>query len=130
MSYGRAQARYASDATQTASPARLLTMLYDRLVVDLSLGQEAMLAGDLATAGSRIGHACEIILELHSTLDTTVWREGEALAALYIWLLSELMGAQIAKDAERIRQCRDLVVPLRDAWHAAGGGAVSAEGAA
>ncbi len=33
MSYGLAQARYASDASETASPARLLTMLYDRLMV-------------------------------------------------------------------------------------------------
>ncbi len=47
MSYGLAQARYASDAATTVSPARLLTMLYDRLVTDLGAAHEAMLRAGL-----------------------------------------------------------------------------------
>lgn len=121
MSYGLAQTRYASDATQTASPARLLTMLYDRLVVDLSMAHEAMLRGDVAVTGERIGHASEILLELHSTLDTAVWPEGKALAALYVWMVQELMQARVRGDAQKVADCRDLVLPLRDAWHAATG---------
>lgn len=121
MSYGLAQARYASDAAQTASPARLLTMLYDRLVVDLSMAHEAMLRGDVAVTGERIGHASEILLELHGTLDTQVWPEGKSLAALYVWMVQELMQARVRNQPQRVADCRDLVVPLRDAWHAATG---------
>ncbi len=120
MSYPLAQARYASDATATASPARLLTMLYDRLVVDISIAHEAMLRDDIAVTGDRIAHACEILLELHSTLDTQVWPEGEALAALYLWLVAELMQGRVRRQPQRIADCRDLVIPLRDAWHLAG----------
>ena len=125
MSYGLAQARYASDAAQTVSPGRLLTMLYDRLVTDLVTAEEAMRVGDVATTGFRIGHAQEILLELHSTLDVEVWPEGESLARLYTWMVSELMQARLRGLPERIADCRELVEPLRDAWHQASGGAVT-----
>ncbi|HYY12609.1 MAG TPA: flagellar export chaperone FliS [Kineosporiaceae bacterium] len=121
MSYGLAQARYASDAAATVSPARLLTMLYDKLVADLGTAHEAMLQEDWATSGQRVANACEILLELHSTLDTTIWPDGEGLAQLYLWLVSELMQARVRRSAQRVADCRDLVVPLRDAWRTAAG---------
>jgi flagellar protein FliS len=119
MSYGLAQARYASDATETVSPARLLTMLYDRLVLDLAAAEEAMRGGDIATTGTRLGRAQEILLELHSTLDTQVWPEGESLAQLYLWMVGELMQARLRNLPQRVADCRELVEPLRDAWHEA-----------
>lgn len=122
MSYGRAQARYAGDAAQTVSPARLLTMLWDRAVNDLATAEEAMRRGDVATTGERIGRAQEILLELHGTLDTSVWPEGESLAALYLWVVNELMQARVRKDPEQVAQCRVLLEPLRDAWHEAARG--------
>ena len=120
MSYGLAQARYAGDAAATVSPARLLTMLYDKLVADLGNAHEAMLREDWATSGQRVANACEILLELHATLDTSHWPDGEGLAQLYLWLVAELMQASVRRSAQRVADCRDLVVPLRDAWRAAG----------
>jgi flagellar protein FliS len=119
MSYGLAQARYASDATQTVSPARLLTMLYDRLVVDLVAAEEAMRRGDVEATGARLGRAQEILLELHSTLDVEVWPEGESLSRLYVWMVGELMQARLRGLPQRVADCRELVEPLRDAWHQA-----------
>ena len=119
MSYRLAQARYASDATQTVTPARLLTMLYDRLVLDLSVAETAMVQRDYETTGERIGRAQEILLELHCTLDVSVWPEGEALARLYLWMVGELSQARLRNQPQRVADCRDLVEPLRDAWHQA-----------
>jgi flagellar protein FliS len=121
MSYGLAQARYVSDAAQTVSPARLLTMLYDRLVTDLASAEEAMRRGDHATTGTRLGRAQEILLELHTTLDTSIWPEGEPLSRLYLWMVGELMQARLHADPARVAGCRALLEPLRDAWHAAAG---------
>lgn len=120
-----AKARYASDATQTVSPAKLLTMLYDRLAADLAAGEEAMLRGDIARTGETLTHAQEILLELHSTLDTEVWPEGEPLGRLYLWMVTELMNARLKNQPGRIADCRRLVLPLRDAWHAAATGATA-----
>jgi len=119
MSYGLAQARYASDAAETVSAARLLTMLYDRLVADLTAAEQAMQRNDIPVIGERIGHAQEILLELHASLDVAAWPQGEPLSRLYLWMVGELMQARLKKDPERIASCRELVVPLRDAWHTA-----------
>ena len=122
MQYGMAKARYASDATQTVSPARLVTMLYDRLVVDLACAEEAMRRGEIATVGERLGRAQEILLELHATLDLALWPEGEPLSRLYLWMVGELMQARLHGVPEQIAQCRLLLEPLRDAWHEAATG--------
>lgn len=116
MSYLAAAQRYASDATETASPAHLVTMLYDRLMTDLNAAEEAMAHGNIPVTGSRIAHAQEILLELHSTLDTSVWPAGEGLAALYLWMVNELMQARLHRQPQRIADCRGLVAPLREAW--------------
>lgn len=119
MSYGLAQARYASDAAATVTPARLLTMLYDRLVQDLSVAETAMHTGDAKVIGEHLGRAQEILLELHSTLDLTVWPDGEPLARLYLWMVSELSQARLRTQPQRVADCRELVQPLREAWHQA-----------
>lgn len=119
MSYGLAQARYASDAAATVAPARLLTMLYDRLVSDMAVAEDAMRRGDVATTGQRIGRAQEILLELRATLDLEAWPEGEPLGQLYLWLVGELMQARMRGMPERVADCRGLVEPLRLAWHEA-----------
>jgi flagellar protein FliS len=119
MSYTAARARYASDSTDTASPARLLTMLYDRLVSDLAAAEAAMHRTDIATTGERIGRAQEILLELAATLNLDAWPEGEALRRLYLWMVGELWTARLRKAPERVAECRQLIEPLRDAWRMA-----------
>jgi len=121
-----AKARYASVATQTVSPARLLTMLYDRLATDLLAGEQAMLRGDIAAAGETLTHAQDILLELHSTLDTEAWPDGESLGRLYLWMVTELMTARMKNQPGKIADCHRLVVPLRDAWHEAANAAATA----
>lgn len=110
---------YLNDSIATASPGRLLVMLYDRLVLDLAQGEEALLAGDRTTGSDRIMHAQEIIIELRSTLDMSVWSGAAGLAALYAYWLSELIGANVTGDAERTRLVREQIEPVRDAWREA-----------
>jgi flagellar secretion chaperone FliS len=119
MSYTAARARYASDSTDTASPARLLTMLYDRLVSDLAAAEASMQRGEVAVTGDRIGRAQEILLELAATLDTQAWPEGEPLRRLYFWMVSELWTARLRQQPDKVAECRQLIEPLRDAWRMA-----------
>ncbi|MEJ5944049.1 flagellar export chaperone FliS [Pseudokineococcus basanitobsidens] len=115
-----ARARFLADAVATASPAKLLTMLYDRLVLDLSRAERAQEAGDRAVANSQLQHAQDVVTELHSSLDTSgTWAGAAGLAGLYTFLASELVEANVTGDPARTASCRAIVEPLRDAWHAA-----------
>jgi flagellar secretion chaperone FliS len=119
MSAASLRARYLGDTVTTASPQRLLVMLYDRLALDLERGQTALMAGDRAAASEQLQHAQEIVLELRSSLDVDVWEGGPRLAALYTWLLSELIAANVKGDLRRVNDCRKIVEPLRNAWREA-----------
>ena len=111
--------RYVGDAISTASPAKLVTMLYDRLVRDLQVAEAALTTRDLAAANANLTHAQEIVFELRSSLKPELWDGGPALASLYAFVLSELIAANVAKDVTKVAACRALVEPLRDAWHEA-----------
>jgi flagellar protein FliS len=114
--YQRAAGRYADDSVATASPTRLLVMLYDRLVLDLTRGEQAQREGDRDLAGRSLGHAQDIVAELLSSLDQGAWDGGPQLAALYAWLLKEISGSIVTGDADRTAAARQCVEPLRDAW--------------
>lgn len=114
----RAQQRYREEAILSASPERLLTMLYDRLVLDIERGEAAQLRGDGEAANSELQHAQQIVTELAGSLSAE-WEGSAGLRALYGYLTRELIGANISRDAARTRACLDIVLPLRDAWHAA-----------
>jgi flagellar protein FliS len=120
MTYAAAaRARYARESVTTASPARLVTMLYDRLVRDLGAAELALAVPDPESAHHQLVHAQEIVAELAASLDLTVWPEGQGLADLYVWLLQRLTTANLRKDVAIVVECRGIVEPLREAWHEA-----------
>jgi flagellar protein FliS len=116
MSAPNLRERYLQDSINTASPAKLLIMLYDRLILDLMHGEEALRNEDRVLANEKITHAQEIVLELRVTLDVDAWDGAPGLASLYGFVLTELIGANIKRDADRVASCRTLLEPLRDAW--------------
>jgi flagellar protein FliS len=117
--------RYLQDSINTASPAKLLLMLYDRMILDLMQAEEALQAGDREQANEKLNHAQEIVIELRVSLDIEAWSGAAGLANLYGYLLTELIGANVARDADRVATCRALVEPLRDAWREAAAAAVA-----
>ena len=121
VNYGLAakRAEYARNAVLSASPARLLTMLYDRLLLDLVRAEDAQQNANWQVASENLLHAQAIITELLGTLKTEVWDGGENLHAIYTYSLTTLLNANIGRDAKLTRECIDLLEPLRLAWHEA-----------
>lgn len=113
-------ARYVQDSVNTASPGRLLVMLYDRLALDLVQAGDALARADRSTAHDRLLHAQRIVAELSTTLDHTAgWSGSVGLASLYAWLSTELVSVNIHGDQLRLRGCQAVVEPLRESWRAA-----------
>ena len=110
---------YRNNSVQTASPAKVLTMLYDRLVLDLVNAETALKRGDLSEVNSELGHAQDIVSELSSSLKVETWSGGPALQQIYQFVLRELISANVTKDLQKVQECRSLIEPLRDTWHEA-----------
>jgi flagellar protein FliS len=122
------RARYLADAVATASPAKLLLMLFDRLVVDLNRGEQALHVGDRPEANTHLKHAQDIVTELHVSLDLDAWDGAAGLASLYAFVETELINANIRGDAAKVTGVRDLIEPLRDTWREAAMAVAAAEG--
>jgi flagellar protein FliS len=122
------RARYIEDAVATASPAKLLLMLFDRLVVDLNRGEQALLAGDRPEANTQLKHAQDIVTELYVSLDLDAWDGAAGLASLYAFMENELITANIRGDAAKVASVRGLIEPLRDTWREAAMALAAAEG--
>ncbi|EEJ52831.1 flagellar export chaperone FliS [Mobiluncus mulieris] len=108
--------RFQQDSIVTASPARLLTMLYDRLLLDLGRAENALAGKNRVEAHKNLTHAQDIIAELMSSLRMDVWDGAEGLMALYVYAMKELVNANVNQDATKAREIHELFKPLADAW--------------
>ena len=116
---------YMGSMVSTASPARLLVLLYDRLVLDLQRAAESQDAGQHVVASEHLMHAQEIVLELQSSLRVDVWSGGPQLSAIYSFVYTQLVQANVKRDVELTRSSLALVEPLASAWREAAAVAVA-----
>ena len=114
-----ARTAYLDASIATASPARLLVMLFDRLVLDVQRGLEAQRAGDFQETHRQLTHAQDILLELATSLRPEEFRGGYDLAALYSFLHRQLVKANIRRDAALTDEILTLVTDLCDTWREA-----------
>ncbi|GAA4749357.1 hypothetical protein GCM10025783_22030 [Amnibacterium soli] len=114
-----ARSLYNRDSVLSASPARLLVMLYDRLLLDLARAEAAQLGEDWSLASAQLLHAQEIVAELVGSLRPEVWDGGPGLLAVYNYVLTGMVQANVQRDVVKTRECITLLEPLRTAWHEA-----------
>ena len=129
----QAASQFAEQAVLSATPVQLVTMLYDRLLLDLARAEKAQVGQEWAAASEQLLHAQAILAELTSSLRVDVWDGGEGLLALYGYTSTALVNANVHRDVALTREVAGLLEPLRQAWHEAattlGGGAAGGAGA-
>jgi flagellar protein FliS len=104
--------RYLRDRVMTATPAQRVVMLYDRLGLDLTLAEGT---GDTVSASTHLGHAMQVVAELHASLNVSAGGPADNLASIYTYLLQELLAARAGESA-RVTGVRMIVTELREAW--------------
>jgi len=115
------RSQYNRDAILSATPVRLLTMLYDRLLLDLNRAEAAQVAQNWQAASENLLHAQAIISELTGSLKVDAWDGGPGLFGLYTYVSNAMIAANVRRDVERTRECIALLEPLRTAWYEAAG---------
>ena len=113
------RSRYNRDAVLSATPVRLLTMLYDRLLLDLNRAEAAQQRQDWQTASDNLLHAQAIVSELSTSLIVDAWDGGEGLFSLYTYVSTAMVSANTSRDPARTHECIVLLEPLRQTWHEA-----------
>jgi flagellar protein FliS len=109
-------AAYRQQAILTATPGRLVVMLYDGALRFLFQAAAAMREGAAAQADERIGRAEAIVNELLSTLDMSHGEIPEQLQGIYVFCNRLMIEACLERDADKLDATHDLLSQLREAW--------------
>jgi len=111
-----------TSAVDSASPHRLVTMLYDGLLESIAEARGAVDQGEIGAKGRAIGRAVRILEEgLRGGLNRDQGGElAQNLNALYSYIAQRLTYANLHSDAASLAECYGLVEPLRDGWIAIG----------
>lgn len=117
--FNRQREQLRRDAILSATPAQLVTMLYDRLLLDLGRAEFAQEGANWAVASENLLHAQAIIAELSASLDTTAWDGADNLLGIYNYISSALVSANLHRNADRTREAIRLLQPLQQAWREA-----------
>ncbi|MGI6488887.1 MAG: flagellar export chaperone FliS [Syntrophomonadaceae bacterium] len=114
----RAYQQYRNSVVETASPGRLLLMLYNAAIRNLDAAHRAIEDQNTVQANDCLLKAQDILLELMSTLDME-YEIAKQLLSLYDYMYRQLIQANVKKDVELVDEVRGFLVELRDTWQEA-----------
>lgn len=110
-------ATYKQTAVETATPDKLLIMLFNGGIKYIHQAEQALDVKDYQSAHKCLTRIQDILFELIITLDMEKGGEiAQNLHALYNFYLNEVIEANIKKDKERLVPVRVFFTLLRDTW--------------
>lgn len=103
---------------QGADPHQLVSMLLDGALTAIASAVSALERGDIPAKCKAVSKAVIIIDEgLRGALDMQAGGQVAAtLQDLYSCVLLRLTRANLQNDAAMLRECSQLLTPMRDAW--------------
>lgn len=115
-----ASSSYKETEILSASPARLVVLLYEHLEVCLRRAVIAMEAGQVEVRVTSLAKARAILSELLGTLDFEAGGSiARELSQLYTFLLRELVDVGSRQDTTQLRALADIVRTLGDGFREA-----------
>jgi flagellar protein FliS len=121
MQYDKVAKSYKAQSVQTASPGKLVLMLFDGCLRFTLAAKKAFDEEEFTKKNEDINNnlirAQNIVAELQSSLDMSV--PGDlpgTLFRLYDFVMHKLQQANLKKDPEPISEAEKIINELRDAW--------------
>jgi flagellar protein FliS len=95
--------RYAQAQRETASPERLMVLLFEAALRNIRSGATALETGRTAEATPALMKASDIVVELHATLDRSKAPElCDRLAEVYRFVCLRLSAAAFAQAVQAV----------------------------
>lgn len=107
---------YRKSRATTATPAQLIGMLYDALLVSLHQATEALEGGRRLAATEQLVRSQRIVTELRCSLDLSAGELSRNLDRIYAYVWGQLVAANVSREPATVTACITLVSPLRKAW--------------
>jgi len=109
--------QYKSVGVESASPHKLIQMLFDTYLVRIDQAVTAIEQKDMAAKGVAISKALAILGGLEEGLDLEKGGElAENLQELYRYVRLRLLVATDTSDIAPLNEARELIFQIKDAW--------------
>jgi len=122
--------QYQQTAVETASPERLIIMLYDGAVKFINQAKISMNEGNIEETNKALLKTQDIISELMIGLNMEIGEVAQNLYNLYDYFKRRLVEANTKKDIAILDEVLGHLVELRDTWVAAAAKLKASSGAA
>jgi flagellar protein FliS len=97
-------------AVETASPHKLILMLFDGAIAAINIAKFELEAGDIPKKGASISKAIDIVSNgLRASLDVEAGELGERLAALYDYMVQRLLFANLHNNIAALDEVAGLL---------------------
>lgn len=117
MTYAARTASYREMEVLSASPERLVVMLFDQIVVQLTRARIAIEKGDVVMRTESLGRTRAIVSELLSTLDFEKGQQiSRDLSGIYKVMLTELVDVGMRQDLKVLAKLLHIATELRDGF--------------
>ncbi|APJ04209.1 flagellar export chaperone FliS [Silvanigrella aquatica] len=108
---------YQSTNVTTATPEKVLLMLYEGCIKFIRIARVKMQEKKIAEKGKNISKALAIVAELINTLDHEVGGQlSMDLENLYMFIMDKLIEANINNKMEDLDTSEKILLTLYDAW--------------
>lgn len=114
MSYAN---RYAQAQAETASPERLMVLLFEAALKHMRTAAAALEQGRPADAHRSLSRAGEIVAELHASLDRSrAPALCDQLSELYRFVCGRLLDANTENDPRKAREAERVFAPIAEGF--------------
>lgn len=110
---------YKQTQVESVSPQQLILMLYNGAIKFIKIARCGLEEKNTEKTHTAIVKVQDIILELMACLDHGQGEVAGNLYALYDYMNSRLLTANINKDNEPLDEVEKMLAELRDTWYAA-----------
>ena len=113
--YRNAAQLYQKNSVQTASPSKIILMLYDGAIKFCHMAQVAIDEKNIEKANLNIQKAQKIIVQLRVSLDTK-YPVSQEFDKVYDYIYRRLVEGNMTKDVEIIKDTLTHIHTMRDTW--------------
>lgn len=108
---------YKQREIQTASPGKIVVMLYDGALKNLNIAENAYRNKNYEQKSNALTKVSDIVSELMGSLNLEKGGEiAERLQSLYVYILQKIIDADINKNMKALEESRRILSELRDAF--------------
>ena len=106
---------YKQQSVMTMTSGQMLIMVYNELIKQLSLAQQAFTQKDISGVNRYLQKSQKLIRALKGTLNFD-YSISENLNNLYDFFLSAVLNANVKKDSSELQTLIEMITELRDTF--------------